>query len=339
MNDLKTIAIDLAKDVFQVCIVSPDKMKVISNQQVSRQRLPELIAKQEPSYVTLEACYSSHYWARTFEAMGHHVRLIPAQHVKPFVRGNKNDHNDALAIAEASHRPHLKFVPIKSIEQQDLQSLHRIRDRLVARRTGLVNQTRGLLSEYGIIFPKGVAGFRSQLRAILDPESSVLSPILVDEFERILCEYIHLNEHIDSIECKLSSMAHHHPLCKRLMTLPGVGIINSTALYSAIGNAGQFANPKEFAVWLGLTPRLYSSGNQSKMGGITKRGNRYLRKQLIHGARAALYRCRSKTDKLSMWATALADRRGNAIAAVALAHRIAKLAWILLQRGESYQIR
>lgn len=168
MNHLNTIAIDLAKNVFQVCILSPDRT-VIHNKQVSRAKLPRLLANLETSIVAMEACYSSHYWARVFSEMGHQVHLIPAQHVKPFVRGNKNDRNDALAIAEASWRPNLKCVPIKTVEQQDIQALHRIRDKLMARRTCVINQMRGLLSEYGIIIPMGLAGFKQHVALLLEP--------------------------------------------------------------------------------------------------------------------------------------------------------------------------
>jgi len=160
MNQFNTIAIDLAKNVFQICVVSPNR-KVIQNKSVSRSKLPDLIVNQPPSIVAMEACYSSHYWARLFAEMGHEIRIIPAQHVKPFVRGNKNDRNDALAIAEASERPNLKFVPLKTVEQQDIQALHRIRDKLIARRTSVVNQMRGLLSEYGVIIPMGLAGLKN----------------------------------------------------------------------------------------------------------------------------------------------------------------------------------
>ncbi len=172
MNKSNTIAIDLAKNVFQVCIVSSDK-KVIQNKTVSRSKLPALIANQPISIIAMEACYSSHYWARLFAEMGHEIRIIPAQHVKPFVRGNKNDSNDALAIAEASERPNLKFVPLKTVEQQDIQALHRIRDKLISRRTSIVNQIRGLLSEYGVIIPMGLAGFKKHCFFYLIPVNHV----------------------------------------------------------------------------------------------------------------------------------------------------------------------
>ena len=336
MKELNIIAIDLAKNVFQVCIVSPQN-KVVENKQFTRHKLPQAIANRPPAVVAMEACYSSHYWARTFQAMGHQVRLIPAQHVKPFVRGNKNDRNDALAIAEACQRPDLHYVPIKTSEQQDLQALHRIRDRVSRQRTTLINQTRGLLSEYGVVSPRGVKAFRVLAVSMADPADCPLSPLMRREMELVLEEFDRLTVRLKQINRQLTQMAHQHQLCKLLLSLPGIGVINATALYSAIGNGSQFAHPRDLAVWLGLTPRQFSSGGKSFNGTMTKRGNRYLRKQLIHGARAIVHRCRYKQDKLSLWVNQLAARRGVNKAAVALANRLARLAWILLQRKQCYQ--
>ena len=336
MSKHNTIAIDLAKNVFQVCICTPD-MKVKSNKKVTRADLVPLITQQEPSLIAMEACYSSHYWARTFEAMGHQVKLIPAQHVKPFVRGNKNDKNDALAIAEASARPALKSVPIKSIGQQDIQCLHRIRERLIRNRTALANQTRGLLSEYGVIFPQGYKALVRELTDIVSKEECTLSPIMKKQCHAFIEEFHEVTLRIHKIEEELMQYAKQNEDCQRLLSLPGIGVINATALYSAIGNASQFANPRELAVWLGLTPQQYASGDKKQMGGITKRGNRYLRKQLIHGARASIYRSKNKDDKLSQWVNELIERRGICKASVAYAARLARLAWLLLQRKEHYQ--
>jgi transposase len=337
MTKFNTIAIDLAKNVFQVCILTPDR-KVIKNRQVSRSQLPEIIVNQPKSIVAMEACYSSHYWARTFAAMGHEVRLIPAQHVKPFVRGNKNDKNDALAIAEASLRPNIKFVPLKSTEQQDIQSLHRIRDRLVMRKTGLINQTRGLLSEYGIIIPLGVPAFRKHLPALASDNEQRLSQRVKRQLLETINELFCMTDRCDQINRELVQIARLNPLCKRLMSIPGIGVINATALYAAIGNASQFSHPRELPVWLGLTPRQFASGNKSFNSGITKRGNKYLRKQLVHGARSLLYSSTKKTDKLSVWINQIAERRGKNKAAVALASRLARLAWFVLNRNEDYRV-
>ncbi|MBC8270131.1 MAG: IS110 family transposase [Rhodospirillaceae bacterium] len=336
MNQLNIVAIDLAKHVFQVCTVSPHN-KVLGNKQLSRSKLAASLANISPAIVAMEACYSSHYWARTFQAMGHEVKLIPAQHVKPFVRGNKNDRNDALAIAEAFKRPDLRFVPIKTVEQQDIQSLHRIRDRLSQQRVALMNQTRGLLSEYGLIAAPGFKAFRELVTSAIDPANQGLSPVIKQEMNQVLEDFHHYTAQIKKTNRQLIQLANQHELCRILLSLPGIGVINATGLYSAIGDGSQFAHPRDLAVWLGLTPRQFSSGGKSFNGAITKRGNRYLRKQLIHGARAVVHRCARKDDKLSLWVNQLVARRGANKAAVALASRLARLAWILLQRRQCYE--
>lgn len=330
------VSVDLAKNVFQVCGMTRQQ-KVTFNKSVRRRELAEFMANQPPVEVAMEACYSSHYWARQFEAMGHTVKLLPAQHVSPFVRGNKSDHNDAIAIAEAARRPNILPVPVKSVDQQDIQCLHRMRDRYIAHRTSLINQTRGLLSEYGIIAPQGHKAFCKLLREVGQPEFTDISSLLKVQLNQIADEYHSHTDRIDEITGILTKMANKHPLCRLILTIPGIGPINATAIYSAIGNGSQFNNGREFAVWMGLTPRQASSGNSFKSGGITKRGNRYLRKQLVHGARSALSRCRNRQDQLNRWGNQLVARRGIQKACVAMAARMARLAWVLLQRQEAYR--
>lgn len=337
MSKHNLLAIDLAKNVFQVCGMSQSN-KVTFNKQLRRAELPEFMATQSPVVVAMEACYSSHYWARTFEAMGHTVKLLPAQHVTPFVRGNKSDHNDTVAIAEASRRPNIRAVPIKSLEQQDIQSLHRIRERHITHRVGLINQTRGLLSEYGVISPQGHKAFCTLLREVTEADNTALSPLLKTQIHQVIEEYCWLSDRLDDIQITLQEIANNNPLCKILLTIPGIGLINATLIYSAIGNGSQFKNSREFAVWLGLTPKQASSGNTFKSGGITKRGNRHLRKQLVHGARAALTRCRNKSDRVSLWANQLVARRGYNKACVALAARMARTCWVLLNKREEYKV-
>lgn len=337
MNQSNTIAIDLAKNVFQICVLSSSN-KILKEKRLSRAKLPEFMAKQTPSIVTMEACYSSHYWARVFLSMGHTVHMIPAQHVKPFVRGNKNDRNDALAIAEASFRPNIRFVPVKSVEQQDIQSLHRIRDKLVARRTAIVNQSRGLLSEYGVFINESVAEFKKALSVICDPSDQSVSSILKQQLCHTSVEFTQLTKRILEIESELRKYANRVEGCQHLMSIPGIGIINATALFASIGNGSQFSKPKELSVWLGLTPKQFASGDRSFNTGITKRGNHYLRKQLIHGARALIYRVKNKEDKLSIWIKQLIERRGVHKAIVATANRLARIAWLLLHRNEDYKV-
>lgn len=335
MNELNVIAIDLAKNVFQLCGMARDH-KIIFNKQLRRQELAMFMAQQPAVAVAMEACYSSHYWARCFQAMGHRVTLIPAQHVTPFVRGNKSDRNDAVAIAEAAHRPSLRPVPVKSEEQQDIQCLHRWRERYLSQRTGLINQTRGLLSEFGIVAPQGLKAFRELLREASEPGEPRLSERLKAQLRQISDEYEAVIRRIRGLDQELAAIAAGNPLCQILLTIPGIGVINATALVSAIGNGSQFANGRELAVWLGLTPRQSSSGERLHSSGITKRGNRYLRKQLVHGARALLIRCKRKTDPLSNWVNQLVARRGVQKATVALAARLARLSWVLLHRQTPY---
>lgn len=336
MNKVTLLSVDLAKDVFQIAGFT-DRLKEVFNRQIKRKDLRSFMAQQPACEVVMEACYSSHYWARCFRTMGHRVRLLPAQHVTPFVRGNKSDHNDTIGIAEASRRPNIIDVPIKTLDQQNIQSLHRIRDLCVRKRTGLMNQTRGLLSEYGVISPKGHKAFLKLLGEITDPEHEAISSALKVQFRLVSEEYQQLSDRIAGIQKELTSIVLQQPQCQLLSSVPGIGVINATALYSAIGDGTQFKNAREFAVWLGLTPRQSSSGNSFTSSGITKRGNRYLRKQLVHGARSLLYRCRNKTDRLSLWANALIARRGYNKACVAMAARLARLCWVLLQKNEVYR--
>ena len=336
MKKFSRIAIDLAKNVFQVCIVNPDN-KVTLNRKLKRKDLAAFIAQQAHSRVVMEACYSSHYWAREFQSLGHDVALIPAQFVKPFVRGNKNDSNDALAIAEAADRPHISHVPIKTLIQQDMQSLHRVRDRLVKERIQLSNQMRGLLSEYGVIMALGHKAFMGLMISLCDDQDQRLTPIMKHQVRHVKDEYEYLCARIKELNKQLTDIALHDPICQIMMSLPGVGFINATAMMGAIGRGQEFKNKRELSVWLGLTPRQSASGDQNHMLGITKRGSRYLRKQLVHGARAALSRCRNKEDDLSRWANKLIDRRGFNKASVAMASRLARLMWVLLQKNEMYQ--
>ncbi len=335
MNKCNRIAIDVAKNVFQVCVLSHSN-KVVETQRLPRAKLPGYVARQPRSRIILEACYSAHYWGREFERLGHQVELIPPQFVKPFLRGNKNDFNDALAIAEAADRPHITRVPVKTIEQQDILSIHRIRDRIVRQRTQLINQMRGLLSEYGIITPQGHHNFRRLLVELSDDSDSRLTPIMKQQASRCLAEYRDLSSRITEANKQLGMLANHNPICQILMSLPGIGVINATALMASIGNGSAFRNPRELSVWLGLTPRQHGSGEKSVSLGITKRGNRYLRRQLIHGARAAVSRSGTRTDDLSRWANRLVARRGINKACVAFANRLARLAWVLLQKQETY---
>ena len=330
----KTIGVDLAKNIFQVCGVN-DNIKPQFNKKLSRAKFVEFMAQQPPTRVVLEACYSSHYWGRTLTNMGHDVNLIPAQHVTPFVRGNKNDRNDALAIVEASLRPHIRFVPIKTTHQQEISALHTIRERLIKQKTAASNQARGLLSDFGVIFDKGRKSFLAGLTAFVKNEDNSLRlrTIMAD----LLDEYQTLVTRITNIEKELMVFMDNEPNSKILLSIPGIGMINTSAILSTIDKGQAFNSPREFAVWLGLTPLQHASGTTNRMGGISKRGNRYLRKQLIHGARTVVNTSKDKTDQLNRWCQQLRARKSYNKTVVAMAHRLARLIWLLLQRQECYR--
>lgn len=328
------IGIDLAKSVFQIAVMSDNKL--ISNKRVNRIKLKEFITNHPIATIAMEACYSSNYWAREFEKIGHNVLLIPAQHVKPFTRGNKTDANDAVAIIEAAQRPDLTFVPTKTIIQQDIQCLHRIRERLIRNRTGLTNQTRGLLADYGIVIAKGKKGFLLGIEHALNDDK--LSETLKHELQLALNELERTSKHINEIENQLQRHLEEDQNSKILQSIPGIGVINATALTCKYGNASQFSNARALSVSLGLTPKLSASGHRVHMQGISKRGDPYLRKQLIHGARALLGICDKRPDDtLCLWALRIKKRRGSGIAIVAIANRLARLAWILLNKQELYR--
>ena len=292
------------------------------------------MSQLQTSTVYMEACYSAHYWGRTLKSFGHSPYLIPAQHVTPFVRGNKNDNNDALAIAEAANRPNIRFVPIKTVQQQEMMALHRIRTRLVKSRTQISNQARGLLSDFGIIFTKGYKAFKKAMSDLQGDESLSLPfrQILNDlhqEFDRI-------SEQIERIEAQLKRYIKETNHCAIVSSVPGVGIINASALVASIDKGQVFKNPRDFAVWLGLTPRQYGSGEKSRNAGITKRGDRYLRTQLIHAGRAAKKWARNRNDQLSLWIKQLEKRVGTHKATVAIAHKLARIIWVLLQKQQRF---
>ena len=330
---LKTITIDLAKNVFQVCGVN-EHIKPQFNKKLKRSELLDFMRQQSSTTVVMEACYSSHYWGREIAKLGHDTKLIPAQHVTPFVRGNKNDHNDAFAIAEASQRANIRFVPVKTEHQQEISCLHRIRERLSKNKVALSNQSRGLLSEFGVVFPTGHKALLSGLTSVID--NPQYSQRLQDMMQDMLNEYNTTIKRLKGIQKQLDEFVDESESGKILRSIPGIGVINASALLAAIDKGQAFNNPKEFAVWLGLTPKQHASGNLNKMGGITKRGDRYLRKQLVHGARSVVSRAAQKTDPLSLWATKLRVTKPFNKVAVAVAHRLARLIWILLTRQEHY---
>jgi len=333
---IKAIGIDLAKSVFHLHGVDAQGM-VMTRKRLSRRKLAELMAQLPPCLVAMEACGGAHYWARKFQAMGHDVRLISPQFVKPYVKSNKNDMADAEAICEAVQRPTMRFVPIKSIEQQDILSIHRAREQVVRRRTAQGNQIRGLLMEYGLVIPKGMCALHAQLPDILADADNELTLMFRDLLQGLWEELINLDHHIAGYDQQIKTLSEQSAVCKRLMTIPGVGPMVATALVASVSDGKTFKNGREMAAWLGLVARQHSTGGKPRLLGISKRGDVYLRKLLIHGARAALRWVDKKHDKRSMWATSLKDRRGQNIAAVALANKTVRTAWVLITREEAYR--
>lgn len=332
---IQIMAIDLAKASFQLHGVDAAGHKIMGKK-LSRQRLKEFMVNLPACLVAMEACGSAHYWARLFESFGHTVRLIAPQFVKPFVKSNKNDAVDAEAIAEAVQRPGMRFVAIKTVEQQDTQALHRIRSQAVKNRTALVNQIRGLLLEHGIELPKGRAHVREKLPWLLEDAENGLSTRFRYLLSELQDELIAMDKRIGRCDKDLSRLVEESEAAQRLMTIPGIGAQTATALLSSIGDVSVFKNGREMAAFLGLVPKQRSTGGKPTLLGISKRGDVYLRTLLIHGARSVLQWVEKKSDPTSQWAYGLMQRRGKNVAAVALANKMARTAFALLSKGHRY---
>jgi len=334
-QQVNTVAIDLAKKVFH--LVGTDTTgKILWRKRLTRQALMPFMAQLPPVTIGMEACGGSHYWARRFREHGHEVKLMAPQFVKPYVKTNKNDMRDAEAIAEAVTRPTMRFVPPKAIEQQDIQALHRVRERLIGARTALINEVHGLMHEYGIVIPKGVSKFRQAVVNKLDSDQDKLTALSQEMFQKLVEEFVTLAAQIAYYQEKLETLGQKHAECQRLMTVPGMGPMTATALVAAVGDVGIFKNGRQFAAWLGLVPRQHSTGGQTRLLGISKRGDSYLRKLLIHGARATLRWAQLKTDRRSQWIRGLLERRGWNRTVVAVANKNARIVWALLSRHGVY---
>jgi transposase len=329
--NIKRIGIDLAKQVFQVHGVDYQG-KVVLRKQLRRNQVLAFFSKLPPCLIGMEACGGSHYWARELQKQEHTVKLMAPQFVKPYVKSNKNDANDAEAICEAVSRPTMRFVAIKTTAQQDLQSVHRIRTVLVQQRTAKVNHIRGLLAEYGIIVARRVETLRTALPRLLEDAETGLSfdfRVLLQELQQDLAG---LDDRVGEMDKKIRLQADNNAAAKRLQQIPGIGPITATALVCAIGDGKQFKRGRDLAAWLGLTPRQHSTGGKERLLGISKRGDTYLRTLLIHGARAVLKVSTKKDDPRSCWIQSLCSRRNKNIAAVALANKNARIVWALLTK-------
>lgn len=332
---IKFIGIDLAKTVFQVH-GADSRGKAVLTKRLSRARLLPFLANIPASLIGLEACGGSNYWAREISALGHDVRLISPQYVKPYVKTNKNDYNDAAAICEAVSRPDMRFVSIKTIQQQDIQTIHRIRTRLIRDRTAIINQTRGILLEFGIFLPISINAFRREVPLLLEDAENDLSTVAREIVAEQYADLLQLDTKVQRYEKRINKVFKDYPVCQRLAQVEGVGPLIATAMVAAVGDATIFKNGRQMAAWLGLVPRQHSSGNKNRLLGISKRGDTYLRTLLIHGARSVVYRCESKRDQKSRWLVSLKKRRGVNRTSVALANKNARVLWALMAKNEQY---
>ncbi len=336
--NVTTIGIDLAKNTFSVHGVDA-RGKVVFRKNISRAKLAPFMAQQPPSLIGMEACSGAHHWGRSLTALGHRVGIMTPRFVAPYRKGGKNDGNDAEAICEAVARPGMRFVALKSAEQQALLCLHRIRQGLIKERTATLNQLRGLLAEFGLIMPKGRYPAQHHLPRILEDAENGL-PMLARRLLHDVSLRLHsMNTQLLAYDRELEQLAKESDMAARLMSVPGVGAVTATALIASVGDPRHFRNGRQFAAWLGLVPRQYTTGGKVRLGRITKRGDVYLRTLLIHGTRAVLARVAEKPDRLSAWARTLIERRGYKRAAVALAAKNARILWAMMSRGTTYQVK
>lgn len=338
---INVIAVDIAKRVFQVHGFTGSGERVLVKR-LSRQRFAQFFRDEGPKgcEVVMEACGSAHYWSRCLRRWGYRVRLIPPQHVRAYVVGNKTDGNDADAIYHASRRRDLRDVPVKTTAQQDIALIHRLRERRKKQRVALVNQLRGALAERGLICGRGVKPLRELVQRVLDEEAGraeEITPILLEQIRALREEWAALDARIATAERAIQAHARTHAACRLIGEIEGIGPLSASAVIAQVGDGSQFHSARQMAAWLGLAPKEHSSGQQRRLGGITKRGDTYLRTLLVHGARAVAQHAARKDDARSRWVCALIRRRGFNKAVVALANKNARIIWALLHTGECYR--
>ena len=336
MQQVTTVGLDLAKNLFQVHGADAQGRPVLKKR-LARGKVREFFANLPPCLVGLEACAAAHHWARELAKLGHTVRLMPPRYVRPYVKTNKHDAADAEAICEAVRRPGMRFVPAKSEDQQASLMLHRVRELLLKQRTATANALRAHLAEFGIVAAQGRAGLRELLAVVADQEDRRLPP-LARELLRALAEHLRaLEERTAEVDRRLVAAARDGGACERLAGVPGIGPVIATALVATVGDARAFTSGRHLAAWLGLVPRQRSSGGKERLLGISKRGDGYLRKQLMHGARALVKVSKGREGGLWAWVDALLGRRPYNVVVAAVANKLARVAWALLSRGEAYR--
>lgn len=333
--EITTIGLDIAKNVFQIHGVDGEGC-VVLRRKVKRDQLLALLGDLKPCLIGIEACATAHHWARQLQTLGHEVRLMPPAYVKAYVKRNKNDAADAEAICEAVTRPTMRFVPIKSADAQSVLMLHRARHLLVRQRTAQVSAMRAHLAEYGVIASKGRNHVRELVESLTDGTAPI--PELARQTLLLIASMIEgLSRQIRAIEVELMAWHRTTAACRRLETIPGIGFITATALAATVGDARVFRSGRQFAAWLGLVPKQHSSGGKERMGGISKMGDRYLRHLLVVGATAVIRYTRRKATSVSIWANRLLERKPGRLVSVAVANKMARIAWAVMAREEDYR--
>jgi transposase len=333
------MGIDIGKNSFHV--IGLDARGAIAlRQKWSRGQVETRLANMPPCLIGMEACVGAHHLSRRLKTLGHDARLMPAKYVRPYSKGQKNDFRDGEAIAEAVQRPTMKFVATKTAEQLDLQALHRVRERLVSQRTGIINQIRAFLLERGVAVRQGLRFLRAGLPQILATRTDVLSPRMVHVIEALAGDWRRLDERIEGLSADIETLGQHDPACQRLMTVPGIGPIISSAMVAAIGRGEVFSKGRDFGAWLGLVPKQTSTGDRTILGRISKRGNRYLRVLFVQAAWVVLIRPKSwERYGLKPWIEAAKKRLHRNVLAIALANKLARIAWSVLAHGRNFEVR
>jgi transposase len=338
-SEIAVIGIDIGKNSFH--LVGQDRRgSIVLRQKWSRGQVEARLANLRPCLIGMEACVGAHHLSRKLQALGHDARLMPAKYVRPYSRGEKNDYRDAEAIAEAVQRPTMKFVATKSVDQLDLQALHRVRERLVGQRTGIINQIRAFLLERGIAVRQGLHFLRAELPAILSKRIDVLSPRMLRIIEDLAGDWRQLDERIEHLSDEIAALARQDKGCERLMTVPGIGPIISSAIVAAIGTGDVFSKGRDFGAWLGLVPKQISTGDRTILGSISKRGNRYLRTLFVQAAWVVLVKIKPEGWErygLKSWIEAAKQRLHRNVLAIALANKLARIAWAVLHNGRAFE--
>jgi transposase len=333
---IHSIGIDLGKTTFHLVALGAAG-KVLVKKKFTQKQLLIYTANLQTSLIGLEACSGAHFLGRALRKQGHDVRLIAAQFVKPFVKTNKNDFIDAEAIAEAVERRNMRFVPIKTDDQLDLQAIHRVRDRLISRRTAVINQIRAFLLERGLVFAQTPAKFKAAMAEVLENADADLTPMMRNLIDALWSEWKQVEQQIEGLTSRLEEISAGDAGCSRIRKIPGIGPVVATAIVAAIGNGAAFSKGREFAAWLGVVPRQYSTGGKPRLLSISKRGNVYLRKLLIHGARAAVGRMKRDGLAVGAWLDRLDARAHKNVVVVAMANKLARTAWAVLSSDDEYR--